>query len=248
MTAIQALGYETGLLVARMNIQTWFPGHPKVWMLLLGICSLIALLGCAAWYGLSIRHNRRKAVQALRWIEAALSGQGQVSGIRWLASSRFRVPLRFNRGTFLRAWILVELSPCEMPLTWMLNRIRKRQDLLVFQADLDLPPRFSLDVYNLRWFARTTRKEPLNSVQWNFEHAAPFIISTRTDWQKDISSAMTSLVGTANREFLNVNYQKKSPHFSVTLPLEAFAPNSPARNYVFETMRELAGSSSASLF
>lgn len=217
-------------------------------MLLLAICSMTAFLCCAAWYGLSIRHNRRKAVQALRWIEAALSGQGHVIGIRWLASSRFRVPLRFNGSTFLRAWILVELSPCEMPLTWLLSRIRKRQDLLVFQADLDLPPAFSLDVHNLRWFARSTRKKPLSGVQWNFEQAAPFVISTRRDWQKEISSTMTSLAGTANREFLNVNYQRKSPHFSVTLPLEAFAPNSPARNYVFETMRELAGSSSASLF
>ena len=217
-------------------------------MLLFSICSMIGLLGCAAWYGLSIRHNRRKAVQVLRWIEAALAGQGHVIGIHWLASSRFSVPLRINGGTFLQASILVELSPCEMPLIWLLNKIRKRQDLLVFQADLDLPPAFSLDVHNLRWFARSTRKEPLSGVQWNFEQAAPFVISTRLGWQKEISTTMTSLAGSANREFLNVNYQRKSPHFSVTLPLEAFAPNSPARNYVFETMRELAGSSSASLF
>ena len=186
-------------------------------------------------------------MQSLRWIEAALAGQGHVVGIRWLASSRFRVPLRINGGTFLRAWILVELAPCEMPLTWLLNKIRKRQDLLVFQADLDMPPAFSLDVHNLRWFARSSRKEPLSDIQWKFEQAAPFVISTRPDWQKEVSSTMTSLVGTANREFLNINYQRKSPHFSVTLPLEAFAPDSPARNYVFETMRELAGSASASL-
>ena len=134
-----------------------------------------------------------------------------------------------------------------MPLTWLLNKIRKRQDLLVFQADLDMPPAFSLDVHNLRWFARSSRKEPLSDIQWKFEQAAPFVISTRPDWQKEVSSTMTSLVGTANREFLNINYQRKSPHFSVTLPLEAFAPDSPARNYVFETMRELAGSASASL-
>ncbi len=216
-------------------------------MLLLGICSMIALLCCAAWYGLSLRHNRRKAVKALRWIEAALAGQGYVVGIRWLASSRFKVPLRLNSSTFHRAWILVELSPCEMPLTWLLNKVRKRRDLLVFQADLDLPPAFSLDVHNLRWFASSSRKKPLDTVRWNFEQVTPFVISTRVQWQKEIASTMTSLVGSANRDFLNINYQRSSPHFSVTLPLEAFAPNSPARNYVFETMRELAGSSSNSL-
>jgi hypothetical protein len=216
-------------------------------MLLLGICSMMGLLSCAAWYGLSMRHNRRKAVRVLRWVEAALAGQGCVIGIRWLASSKFKVPLRLNSATFQRAWILVELSPCEMPLTWLLNRIRKRQDLLVFQADLDLPPAFSLDVHNLRWFARSSRKKSLSGVRWNFEQSAPFVISTRMDWQKEIASTMTSLAGSGNRDFSHISYQRSSPHFSVTLPLEAFAPNSPARNYLFETMRELAGSSSASL-
>jgi hypothetical protein len=216
-------------------------------MLLLGICSMIGLLSCAAWYGFSMRHNRRKAVRVLRWIEAALAGQGCVIGIRWLASSKFKVPLRLNSATFHRAWILVELSPCEMPLTWLLNKIRKRRDLLVFQADLDLPPAFSLDVHNLRWFARSSRRKSLDRVRWNFEQSAPFVISTRMEWQKEITSTMTSLVGNANRDFSHISYQRNSPHFSVTLPLEAFAPNSPARNYLFETMRELAGSSSASL-
>jgi hypothetical protein len=134
-----------------------------------------------------------------------------------------------------------------MPLTWLINRIRKRQDLLVFQADLDLPPAFSLDVHNLRWFARSSRKKSLSGVRWNFEQSAPFVISTRMEWQKEIASTMTSLVENANRDFSHISYQRNSPHFSVTLPLEAFAPNSPARNYLFDAMRELAGSSSASL-
>ena len=130
-------------------------------MLLFGICTAFGLLSCAMWYGLSLRHNRRKAVRILRWIEAAVAGQGYVIGIRWLASSRFKVPLRLTSATFQRAWILVELSPCDMPLTWLLSRMRKREDLLVFQADLDLPPAFSLDVHNLRWLARSAKRKSL---------------------------------------------------------------------------------------
>ena len=88
-------------------------------MLFLLACVLFSALLCAAWYWLSIRHNRRKAVLVLRWMESALAGQGHVIGIRWLAASRFRVPLRFTSGVFNRAWVLVELSPCEMPLKWL---------------------------------------------------------------------------------------------------------------------------------
>jgi hypothetical protein len=216
-------------------------------MLLIGICSALAVLTCVIWYALSLRHNRRKAMRILRWIEAAVAGQGCVIGIRWLASSRFKVPLRLTSATFQRAWILVELSPCEMPLTWLINKMQGRKDLLVFQSDLELPPTFALDVHNLRWLARSTKKRSLDKRRWTFEQSAPLVISTRLDWQKEITAAMGSLSNCNHRDFLSVRFQKDSPNFSVTLPVEAFAPNSRARTYIFETMAELAGSSSASL-
>lgn len=208
---------------------------------------VLGLLSCAVWYGISLRHNRRKAVRILRWIEAALAGHGCVIGVRWLASSRFKVPLRLVSSTFQRAWILVELAPCEMPLTWLINKMQNRRDLLVFQADLELPPAFNLEVHNLRWLAHSTRKRSLEDAPWTMEQCAPLVISTRMEWQKEVTSAMGSLMGINHRDFLNVRYQRGSPNFSATLPLEAFAPNSPTRTYIFEAMRELAGSSSASL-
>lgn len=201
---------------------------------------------CAAWYWLSLRRNRRKAVLVLRWIEAALAGQGHVTGIRWIAPSRFKVPLRLTSGVFTRAWVLVELTPCEMPLKWLLSKWKKQKDVLVFQADLDFPPTFSLDIHNHRWFARSSRKNPPTNSRWTFEQTGPFIISSRMTWQKEIAGTMTSLAGGSNREFLNINFQRRTPNFSVTLPLEAISPTSPTRNYMFDTMRDLAASSSES--
>lgn len=216
-------------------------------MFLVALCLLLAAVFCAAWYWLALRHNRRRAIQVLRWIEFALAGQGQATGVRWLAHSRFKVPLRLTCGVFHRAWVLVDLTPCEMPLRWLLSKVSGQREVLTFQADLDLPPAFSLDVHNFRWFARSGRTAPGNRPSWGFEHSGPFVISTRMEWQKEISSAMASLVRGDNREFLDISFQRRSPHFSATLPLEAIAPGSPTRACMFETMRELAGSSSASL-
>jgi len=74
------------------------------------------------------------------------------------------------------------------------------------------------------------------------------VISTRADWQKEISSTMTSLARGNTQDFLSIDFQRRSPHFSVTLPLEAISPESPVRSCVFESMKELASNSSASLF
>jgi hypothetical protein len=217
-------------------------------MLLIALFLLTAAAAiCTAWYWMALRHNRRRAIQVLHWIEVALAGQGQASGIRWMARSRFKVPLRLHCGVFHRAWMLVDLTPCEMPLRWLLNKARGRREVLTFQADLDLPPSFSMEVHNLRWFARSSRKAPARRTSWSFEHTGPFVISTRRAWPKEISSAMTSVAKGENREFLNVSFQARSPHFSVTLPLESIAPGSPNRSCMFETMRELAARSSTSL-
>jgi len=216
-------------------------------MLLFALYCVLGAVFCFGWYWLSLRRSRRKAVQVLRWIEAALAGQGHVVGIRWIAPSKFRVPLRLTCGVFHRAWMQVEMAPCEMPLKWLLGRLRKQKDVIIFQADLDVAPNFTLGVLNFRWFARTGKKTPTEAANWIFEPNGPFVISTRMDWQKEINSAMTSLTSITNREFLNIDFQRRSPHFSVTLPLDSIAPGSPIGAYMFETMRELAASSSASL-
>ncbi len=217
-------------------------------MLLLAVYFLVGILFCSAWYLFSLRHNRRRSVLILRWIETAIAGQGQVKGIRWTTPSSFKVRLQLTSGVFHNACMLVQLSPCEMPFYWLLSKVRKQQDMIIFQADLDLPPSFSLNVNNFRWFARTSRKaQPIDS-SWTFEQTGPFVISSRMSWQKEIAGTMTSLSSSTTREFLNINFQRRTPHFSVTLPLDSISPDSPTRSYMFENMRELAASSSASLF
>ena len=214
--------------------------------MLCGLCILGAAIFCGVWYWLALRHKRRRAVEVLNWIETSLAGQGQATGIRWIAHSRFKVPLRLRSGVFHRAWMLVDLTPCEMPLYWLASQTTGRKDVLTFQADLDLPPAFTLHVHNLRWLARSGKSTPSKRTSWNFEQAGPVVISTRRDWQKEIASAMATLSRGENREFLDVNFQRSSPHFSVSLPLDSIAPSSPTRTCMLEAMRELAGSSSAS--
>jgi hypothetical protein len=216
-------------------------------MFLLGLCLLTLGVFCAAWYGMALRHHRRRAVDVLRWIEFALDGQGQPTGVRWIAQSRFKVPLRLTCGIFHRAWLLVDLTPSEMPLRWLFSKLSGQREMLTFQADLDLPPAFSLEVHNFRWFARSSLRTAANRGAWRCEHSGPFVITTRMDWQKEISCAMGSLSRSVNQDLLDISFQPQSPHFSATLPLATIAPGSPTRACMFETMRELAASSSASL-
>lgn len=174
--------------------------------------------------------------------------QGRVIGMRWVTSSRFKVPLRLTSSVFHRAWVLVDLAPCEMPLQWLLSKLSHREELITFQADLDWAPSFSMEVHNFRWFARSRGKSSPKTAEWIMEQTQPFIITTRMVWEKEIATAMGSLAESRNREFLHVSFNRHSPHFSVTMPLEAISPTCPSRTCMFDAVREVAASSLPSVF
>jgi hypothetical protein len=204
--------------------------------------AIIALF--ATWYAVSLRRKHEKAREILRWIQASLAGRGHVVGISWMAASRFRVPLRLTCGVFRRAWVLVEMRTQETPVHWLIHKIKGPQEVITFQADLDSPPTFSLQMQNFRWFARSSRKAEIESPGWQFERIPSVMITTKLDSQKEIASTITSLSRGDTGEFLQVSFQRSSPHFSVTLPLDALAPGAPARTYILDTMREMAGNAS----
>ena len=139
---------------------------------------------------------------------------------------------------------MVELHTQQTPFQWIFNKVKGQRESLTFQADLDFPPTFSLQVQNFRWFARSSRKASIDKPGWRFEHLPSLMISTKTQCQQEIASAMTSLSKGDNGDFLEINFQRHSPHFSATLPLEALSPDAPTRTYILDTMRELAGNAS----
>jgi hypothetical protein len=213
-------------------------------MAVLFITLVAAIALCATWYAISLRRKRDKSKEVLRWIQASLAGRGHVVGISWITPSRFRVPLRLTCGVFQSAWVLVEVRSQQTPVRWLLDKIRGHREVLTFQADLDYPPTFSLHMQNFRWFARSSRKAEIDRPGWQFERLPSVMISTKPESQKEIASTMTSLSKGDNGEFLEVSFQRSSPHFSATLPLDALAPGAPARTYLLDAMREMAGSAS----
>jgi hypothetical protein len=210
---------------------------------LLAGAALIAL-----WYFTFRRYNRRRSAQVLRWIQRAFAAHGEVSGVRWLGASRFHVSLRLATNLFHRAAVMVQLLPREMPFHWLLNRLRKKRETLTFEADLDCPPGFDLEVHNHRWCGRTRRKFPKNPQNWTTERAGPFVLTTRKDWQREVTTMMNALGASRECDCLSVCFRRTSPHFSATVPLESISPAGQEQPDIFDVLRELAAGASTSRF
>jgi hypothetical protein len=207
----------------------------------------VAIVLVLAWYLWFRRRNRRKSIQVLERIKTAFAGHAQILGIHRVGVSRFSVRLRVLSTLFQHASVLVELYPRELPLKWIWARLRKRQETLTFAADLECPPAFNLEVHNHRWCGRT-RSFPPDQRRFALEHCGPFVLTTRNDWQREITTMMTALVASRDCDFLTVSFHRTSPHFSATVPLDSLSPESQCEAEIFDVLRELAACASASHF
>jgi len=199
-----------------------------------------------AWYFWFRRLNRRKSMEVLQRIKTTFAGQAQIVGVRWSGSSKFSVRLRVLSSLFRHASVLVELHPRELPPKWLWARFRKRKETLTFEADLECAPAFNLQVFNHRWCGRT-RQFPRRQGQVAVEHCTPFVLTTRNDWQREITTMMAALVASRDCDFLNVNFRRTSPHFSASVPLDSFSGEQYDAE-MFDVLRELASCASASRF
>jgi hypothetical protein len=64
------------------------------------------------------------------------------------------------------------------------------------------------------------------------------VLTTRLDWQKEVTGMMQSLMACAHREDLNLEFRKSSPHLVLTMPLEKIRPGSDS--CIFEVLRTVA--------
>jgi len=198
------------------------------------------------WYLLFQRLNRRKAIAVLQRLRNAFAGDAQIIGVNWTGASHFSVRLRVPSSGFQQARVSVHLRPREMPIRWLAAWFRKKQETLTFDADLDFPPAFNLEVHNHRWCGRT-RKFPRNMRRLALDHCGPFVLTTRNDWQREITAMMSALVASRDCDFVSVSFRRQSPHFSATVPLNSLLPESNCGSQMLDVLRELASCSQVRL-
>jgi hypothetical protein len=216
---------------------------------LIGVDIAAGALLIAAWYCIFRHLNRKRGRRVLQWIERAFDGHGDVAAVEWLSASRMQVRMQLIECGFNQLSILVRLLPRETPLQWIASRLKKSRETLTFQGDLPCAPNFNLDVQNHRWCGRSRRKL-MPSKEWSLSHVGPFVLTSRPDWQRDITTMMDAISASRDCNFMQVRFRRTSPHFTATVPLTAVTPgtNSNGEVGVFEALKDLAAGASTSRF
>jgi len=206
----------------------------------------LAVAVAGLWYLFFRRYNRRQGKQAVAWIDSALAGAGETVAVRWLGPALLEVKLRLQAGPFHQPAITVALLARHLPIRWLRQWWRREPSTITWQADLDMPPAFNLEVGRHCWSGRTRRRLLRERREWTFRPVTSLILTSRRGAPPEVVSMMNVLLSSRECQMLSVAFRRTSPHFSAVIPLDCISPEEHAGAVVFDTLRELAAGASAS--
>ena len=207
-----------------------------------GVCAIAVL---AAWYFCFARYNRKRAAAALRLVEASCSGHGRITESRWFGTNRVRARLRLPGHWADDANVTVNLRPRPIPVQWLFAILRKQQETLTFEADLDYSPGLQLQVFRHRWLTPNKASIDDNSRDWTIVQPGPVVLTTRMQWGQEIAPIVNTLMSTPGHDLLRVRFRSKTPHLSATVALESLSDEAAGAGFL-EVMHDLAVRASTS--
>lgn len=196
-----------------------------------------------AWYFIFAAYNRRKGMEALRWVDAACGGRARVSTVRWLRSEQLRASVRIPLRGLENTHVTVRLLPRTMPLRWFFAWCKKQRETLTLDADLEPKPRVSLRVFNHRATYRNADAVLDEKRQWEIIHPGPLVLTTQEPCQEHSLGQLNALMSARQNGFQQVEFRPESPQFSATIELGNLADADAAAKFLASLRGIAAGTS-----
>jgi hypothetical protein len=118
------------------------------------------------WYAYATFANRRKLVLASRWVSELVKPFGGTMSIKWISMSAFHVTLQGMSEPFSQSVISVLLKPRDLVATALVNRLIRRNDLLLIRCELSSQPIWGMELYRPRTILSGLAKREVLAEQW----------------------------------------------------------------------------------
>jgi len=128
--------------------------------------------GWVTWLLLGTLVNRRRAAALSRWAHAQARSYGSKLYVRWITLAAFELTVPEARAPFRELSVTGFLQSREMPFVWLLNRVRRRGDLLIVRATLRRPPAWALEVFRPDSLLAGDARRAAEAAGWALEAGA----------------------------------------------------------------------------
>jgi hypothetical protein len=178
----------------------------------IGLCAFLAL-----WYGVAHLYNRYRGQQIFRWLKAGLDVLGGEVEAGWIGSpaSGARINVTHAKPPFRRLEITLLLENREVPLLWLLDHLRGRQDGLIIRATLRSPRRAELEIGSARRRAARRRQSP-----WTWQDGPHRLaIASLGPGAKRLVATLQPWLGTYGAHVRRLSWRKADPHIQLHVKL-----------------------------
>lgn len=130
---------------------------------------ILATAFCIAFFGsyaLALFTGRRKLIAAAGWVHQLLQPLGGSSAVRWTASSAFHITATEQEAPFSRTVVTVLLKPRDLIALSIVNRLLRRNDLLMIRCELKDQPIWGVEVYRPRTLLSGLAHREIAAEQW----------------------------------------------------------------------------------
>lgn len=204
---------------------------------------IIAVIILMGWFAFGMIYNLRRGDALLKWMQYGLPKIGQHTTFRWLGTSVAELVIGQAKKPFRRLEVLAVLTPRDIFWMTILAYFQKREDMVIFRAQLSTAPLVDLELIDVKsWSGRNTLKQ-IAERKWESKSYQGMQLLA----PKGLLDLATTVV-----DKLVIPMQKLSPRYlRFSLRRDASRPNlelhvpfpdyrSESANQYFESLRELA--------
>ncbi len=133
------------------------------------IGGILATAFCIAFFGsyaVALFGGRRRLRAAAAWVTELIQPLGGTSQVRWTASSAFHITASDQDAPFQRMVVTVLLKPRDLIALLIVNRLLRRNDLLLLRFELRHQPIWGLEVYRPRTLLSGLAQKEIQTEQW----------------------------------------------------------------------------------
>ncbi|MFN0073619.1 MAG: hypothetical protein ACKVVP_19235, partial [Chloroflexota bacterium] len=179
---------------------------------------------CIAFFGsyaLALFTGRRRLLTAARWVNDLLLPLGGSAQVRWTASSAFHITGIDQLSPFNRMVVTVLLKPRDLIASLVVNRLLRRNDLLLVRCELRHQPIWGLEIYRPRTLLSGLARKELQGEQWTEmpSGSSDHLIAHGGGKAADLSDALLAELGDYRDHLWRLAVRRHFPHILVAVDL-----------------------------
>jgi len=179
----------------------------------IAVVAVSVLLG--GWYAAGHVYNHRRGRRLRSWLEAGLDVLGGEREAGWIGSpaSGARINIRRANSPFRRLEITLLLENREVPLLWLLERLRRKRDRIIIRGTLRSPRRGELKV-------TTNPSADREAEAWTRREGPQGLsVAYRGDHAQRMVSALEPWLDCYGASLRRLHWRKQDPHINLQLSI-----------------------------